>query len=112
MLDLEQFVLHAAVDYEHHWFFVAEDTVSRFDEVRNEWNFWWASCSSATWTATLVSLSKFYETNMHSVNVHHFMDLLAKDATQDWNGELNEMRTILARSERSAKDITLLRSNS
>ena len=66
LLDLEQFVLHAAVDFEHHWFFAAHETVTRFDDVLSEWDFWWASCSSVTWTATVVSLSKFYETNVHT----------------------------------------------
>ncbi|MBX3749074.1 MAG: hypothetical protein KF897_03200 [Opitutaceae bacterium] len=111
LLDLEQFVLHAAVEFEHHWFFAAHETVTRFDDVLSEWNFWWSSCSSVTWTATVVSLSKFYETNVHTVNVHHFMDLLASDPSQDWSEELYQMRAILASSEKIARDITLLRSN-
>lgn len=111
LLDLEQFVLHAAVDYEHHWFFGNKVNARRYQDVFSAWSFWYAGNSESSWTATIVSLSKFYETNHRTTNIHYLMELLAEDGTQDWSPELAGMNRLLDASKQTAKDITIIRSS-
>lgn len=110
VLDLEQFVIHAAVNWEHYWIFAESDSFIRYKDVFNEWQHWYMSSREAAFLATLTNLSKFFENNTHSVNINHLLQQLAQEK-HDWKAEIAQIQTLLAGNTTIIRDLTVLRSN-
>jgi hypothetical protein len=110
VIDLEQFVVHAAVNWETYWILAKSGSFVRFKDVFNQWLYWYLGNREAAFLAALTDLSKFFENNAQSVNINHLLQQLAREK-EDWSAEIKQMQSLLAGSKTIVRDLTLLRSN-
>ncbi len=110
-VDLDQFVVHAAVQWEFHWTLINRESFEQYrDPVFNRWLWWYSATNEASLLAAIVWISKFFEKNNSSINIHYFLQQLAQEPA-DWSAEIAAINTILTKAEPTAKDITIIRSN-
>jgi len=110
-VDLDQFVVHAVVQWEFHWTLIKRESFEQYrDPVFNRWLWWYSATNDASLLAAIVWISKFFEKNNSSINIHYFLQQLAQEPV-DWSAEIAAINTILTKAEPTAKDITIIRSN-
>lgn len=111
LVELEQFVVHAAVQWEFHWTLISAKSFEQYrDPVFNRWRWWYSATNEASLMAAIVWIAKFFEKNKASINIHFFLEQLTAEP-EDWNAEIAAIKAILAKAEPTAKDITIMRSS-
>lgn len=110
LLELEQIVIHASIYWEFHWTLISRESFTSHKAVFEENLYWYQTSKESSLISAIASISKFFETNPESINIHYLMKLL-KVQTEDWSMEIAEMKRFLEISAVASKDITILRSN-
>lgn len=111
LVELDQFVIHAAIQWEFHWALINRDSFRDYrDPVFNRWLYWYSATKDAALIAAITWIAKFFEKNNSSINIHYFLQQLGAE-TEDWSSEIQAIEAILKRAEPTARDITLIRSN-
>jgi hypothetical protein len=109
MIELEQFVYHAASYWQSYWSLDSKDAHQRYHIVFSRHNWWYVETREAYFLAAILSLAKFFERNAHSVNIWQLVETLSKDVA--WIEERKRLMILLAECDLVSRDITLLRSN-
>jgi hypothetical protein len=110
-VELDQFVIHAAVQWEFYWTLNKRESYERYrDPVFNRWLWWYSATNEASLTTAITWISKFFEKNSSSINIHYLLQQLAAEP-QDWSVEIAAINMILQKAEATATDITIIRSN-
>lgn len=110
LLELEQIVVHASVYWEQYWVLTSGEDFSLYNRTFNDYLYWYSAAKEASLIAAVATISKFFETNSSSINIHYFIKLLGAEP-EDWSREITEMQKIVDQVSSTSKDITILRSN-
>jgi hypothetical protein len=109
LLELEQFVYQAAVNWESYWSLDSKSAHSRFRSVFRQHEWWYGGARDAYFMCAIIALAKFFETNALTTNIGHFAQCLSRSS--DWSLEHQSITRLLSGCDSASRDVALLRSN-